>query len=126
MFCFCSLMEPSYSSIPSFRWETGQPPHRTFGDWHEDPWASPEDKAARRRERHARWIASISDRDWQRLAELADKAVAGQPAARLDDLDAIIAIGVHPVAASHPPNGERLGTLRGCMLLAWRKNPRQR
>ena len=108
-------------SIPPVRWETGHPPWRTFGEWHEDPWADPADKALRRAERHARWIASISDRDWQRLADLADYAVAGNPNVRLDDLDACIAIGVHPIGERHGGNGERFGTLRGCVLMAWPK-----
>jgi hypothetical protein len=111
---------------PAIRWETGYPPHRTFGEWHEDPWANPEDKARRRRERHARWIASISDRDWHRLADLADQALGKISVERLDDLDATIAIGVHAITESHPPNGERFGVLRGCMLLAWPKDPGRR
>lgn len=115
--------EPAPS--PEVIWKTGHPPHRTFGEWHEDPWADPEDKARRRHERHARWIASISERDWRRLAALADRRAAGVSTVRLDDLDASIAIGVHPIGASHPPNGERFGVLRGCILLAWRKEPRR-
>ncbi len=106
---------------PPVIWETGHPPHRTFGEWHEDPWADPADKLRRRRERHAHWIASITDRDWARLSELADQAMAGCISARLDDLDAPIAIGVYPAAEKHPPRGERFGTLRGCVLVAWRK-----
>lgn len=114
-------MDRNDPTVSKVRWETGHPPWRTFGEWHEDPWAPPEDKARRRRERHARWIASISERDWTRLATLADRAMAGDGSIRLDDLDASIAIGVYPADARHMPNGERFGTLRGCALVAWRK-----
>jgi hypothetical protein len=105
-----------------WRWETGTG-HRTFGEWHEDPWADPADKARRKRERHQRWIASISDRDWERLARRADAVTAGGSFARMDDLDARIAIGVYDARAGHLPNGERFGILRGCVLMAWRKAP---
>jgi hypothetical protein len=39
------------------------------------------------------------------LVELADRATAVWLAVRLDDLDAPIAVGVHPLNGSHPPNG---------------------
>jgi hypothetical protein len=110
-------------NLPTFpvRWETGQPPWRTFGEWHEDPWADPADKERRRREDHARWLASISERDWRRLTAAAERTLAGERLCRFDDLDAPIAIGLcHPLE-SHPPNGERFGELNGCVLMAWRK-----
>jgi hypothetical protein len=96
---------------------------RTHNDWHEDPWAAPAVKARRRRERHARWIASISDRDWKRLAARADVVLAGARLARFDDLDAPIAVYVAHPGDTHLPNGERFGELRGCPLLAFRKAP---
>jgi hypothetical protein len=108
--------------IPLVRWETGYPPWRTFGECHEDPWAAPADKARRRGERHTRWIASISERDWTRLAERADLVLAGGIFARIEDLDAPIAIYVAHPNERHRPNGERFGTLKGCILLAFRKD----
>jgi hypothetical protein len=109
---------------PMIRWETGYPPHRTFGEWHEDPWADPADIQRRKVERHKRWIASISESDWKRLADLADRSMAGEGTTRLDNLDSHIAIGAYPETMSHPPNGERFGTLRGCTLMAWPKATR--
>lgn len=109
---------------PVIRWETGHPPHRTFGEWHEDPWAPPEDKARRRAARNRRWVASLTERDWVRLAALADTAATGRPTVRLDDLDAPIVVGVYPIDQSHGPNGARFGTLRGCVLMAWPKEHR--
>jgi hypothetical protein len=94
---------------------------RRHNDWFEDPWAAPHVKARRRVERHRRWIASISDRDWTRLAERADQVLAGRDFARFDDLDAPIAIAVCDARKRHMPNGERFGELRGCVLLAFAK-----
>jgi hypothetical protein len=111
-------------TIPPVRWETGYPPWRTFGEWHEDPWADPADKQRRREERHARWLASISDRDWRRLAKAAEDELAGKSRPRFDDLDAPIAIGVVNLASERMPNGERFGELNGCALFAWRKGRR--
>lgn len=102
-------------------WETGQPPHRTFNDWIEDPWAAPADQARRRRERHARWIASISARDWERLSALVDQVTDVYNPARLDDLDADIAIGACSPGAEHRFSGQVFGRLRGYPLLAWPK-----
>lgn len=93
---------------------------RMHSDWQEDPWAAPEVKARRKRERHARWIASISARDWERLAMRADQEMAGQRFARFSDLDAVIDVAVGAPGA-RLPNGEVFGELRGCKLLAFRK-----
>ncbi|HEY2750467.1 hypothetical protein [Phenylobacterium sp.] len=98
---------------------------RAHDDWFEDPCATAEERAARRRDRHRRWIASISDGDWDRLAARADAVMAGGTFTRLDDLDADIAIGVYRDGERHQPNGERLGVLRGCVLRAWRKERRR-
>ena len=76
--------------------------------------------------RHKAWIASISDRDWRQLAERADQVLAGGNFARLEDLDAIIAIYVAAPTEKHRPNGEQFGTLRGCVLMAWPKTQRHR
>jgi hypothetical protein len=107
-------------------WATGHPPHRTFNDWVEDPWAAPADKARRRRERHARWVVSISERDLQRISDLVDQVTDGHLPARLDDLDASIAVGVRPPNAGGGTTGEKFGTLRGVDLLAWPKARRPR
>ncbi len=80
----------------------------------------------RKVERQQRWIASLSDRDWARLAERAEQVNTGQNLARFDDLDAPIAVGVYDPKAGHLPNGERFGTLRGCVLMAWAKGARER
>ena len=94
-------------------------PFRRQNDWFEDPWAAPHVRHRRKFERQRRWIASISDRDWVRLAERADQVAAGRSFARFEDLDAPIAIGVYDSRASHLPNGERFETLRGGILMAW-------
>ncbi len=94
---------------------------RRHDDWFEDPWAAPNVRERRKAERHRRWIASLTDRDWARLAERADQVNAGQNFARFDDLDAPIAVGIYDPKAGHLPNGERFGTLRGCVLMAWQK-----
>lgn len=93
-------------------------PFRAWSDWNADPWALPHVTAARRKERNARWVASLSDRDWERLARLADTSDGIVPAA-LADLDAPIRVGVMPLGQSH--SGERFGTLRGMQLVAWPK-----
>lgn len=80
---------------------------------------SAEEREARRRERHKRWIASLSDRDWDRLAAMADSVLAGQRFARVADLDAPIYVGVIDPEEKHPPNGERFGKLRGAVLMGW-------
>lgn len=77
-------------------------PLRAWNDWQEDPWAPPEVKAQRRRERHARWIASLSDRDWERLAVLVDQVDGASGPAALNDLDAPIRVG-----AAHPDEAGR-------------------
>lgn len=86
-------------------------------DW--DYAKTPEEARARRRERRQRWIDSLSERDWDRLARAADETLAGRPRARFDDLDAPIAVGVVDPRTNHQPNGERFGMLRGCILMAW-------
>lgn len=102
-------------------WATGQPPHRTFNDWVEDPWADDADRARRRRERHARWIAGISERDWTRLSDLVDQVTPVSSPARLDDLDAAVAIGTCAPGDETRFSGEMFGRLRGHPLLAWPK-----
>lgn len=91
-----------------------------YNDWFECPFSPPEVQARRKRERHARWIASISERDWTRLAERARLVMAGQQFARFDDLDAPIAIAVVG-PEERAPNGERFGELSGCVLMAFQK-----
>ncbi|MDE2488810.1 MAG: hypothetical protein KGO51_15570, partial [Alphaproteobacteria bacterium] len=49
---------------------------------------SPEERQQRRRARHRRWISSLSERDWARLARQADLVASGQAQARIEDLDA--------------------------------------
>ena len=71
--------------------------------------------------KRARWIASISAADWERQAAVADLVLAGESCARLDDLDASIAIGVFDLDRDREPNGERFGRLKGCILMAWPK-----
>lgn len=95
--------------------------YRMHNDWQEDPWASPEVKARRKRERHARWIASLSERDWTRLRERAELVLQGQKFARFSDLDAGFDVFVADPGDTHPPNGERFGTLAGAILLAFQR-----
>lgn len=94
-----------------------------YNDWFECPYSPPEVRAGRKRERHARWIASITARDWERLAERGAAVMAGEHFARFDDLDAPIAIYVGHPGDTHPPNGERFGTLSGTILMAFQKRP---
>jgi len=83
---------------------------------------TPEEREARRRERHRRWIAALSDRDWTRLRFVADEVLSGREHRRIEGLDAPIYIGVYGPTKAHLPNGERFGTLRGCVLMAWEKD----
>jgi len=83
---------------------------------------TPEERDARRRERHRRWIAALTDRDWTRLRLMADEVLSGQKHSRIEDLDAPIHVGVYSPTKAHLPNGERFGTLRGCILMAWDKD----
>lgn len=107
--------DPDEPLIPGMR-----PDLRWHNDWFRDPYSSPEVQERRKRERQARWIASISERDWDRLAERAAAVMAGARIGRFDDLDAPIAIAViHP--AEKMPNGERFGVLGGCVLMAFQK-----
>jgi hypothetical protein len=78
-------------------------------------------RARRKIERRRRWIAGTSERDWVRLAERAEQVLAGGAFARMGDLDAPIAIAVCDLRERHLPNGERFGTLKGCVLLAFPK-----
>jgi hypothetical protein len=77
-----------------------------------------------RRERHARWKASLSDRDWARILALAKEVTPLYVPARLDDLDAPgIAVGVCPVGHETRTSGERIGTVRAgqVAVLVWEK-----
>lgn len=99
-------------------------PFRTFNDWQEDPWAKREDVERRRRERHKRWIASITARDWERLDQIANQICNMRPVAGLDDLDAPIRIGL--IAPDHPlGTGQRFGTFRGFIMVAYQKDSRR-
>ena len=80
---------------------------------------TPEQREVIHRARHRRWIASLTDRDWERLARRADETLAGARFAKIGDLDAPIAVYVAHPKDTHLPNGERFGVLRGCPLLAW-------
>lgn len=96
-------------------------PFRTFNDWIEDPWGDPAEKRRRRAARNRRWTASLSDRDFERLAAAAGQVSPLQPGIVFADLDAPIRVGVaHPDSARHF-NGERFGALRGMVLMAWPK-----
>jgi hypothetical protein len=83
-----------------------------------DPWQTPEEREERTRKRHAYWLSILTDRDWARIAELAE----GPPAARLEDLDAPgIAVGVCELGWETRLSGERIGTIRGKAVLVWLK-----
>jgi hypothetical protein len=109
---------------PDEVWEPGTAPFdshfRRHNDWFEDPWAAPEVKARRKRERHARWTASISEHDWVRLRDRAGLVLGGQSFARFMDLDAVIDVAVCHLR-DRLPNGDQFGELRGCPLLAFPK-----
>ena len=86
---------------------------------------TPVERRRQKVERHRRWIASLTECDWERLACAADETLAandrvrGVCRARIDDLDASIAVAVIDPGEAHPPRGERFGVLRGCILMAW-------
>lgn len=85
---------------------------------------TPEERDRQRRLRHARWKASLSDRDWVRITALARQVTPGFTPARLDDLDApAIAVGVCEVGHEGRSSGERIGTLRDgqVAVLVWAK-----
>ena len=76
------------------------------------------------RERHKRWIASLSDRDWDRIRALAREVTPQFSPARLDDLDAKgLAVGVCPVGQERWCSGERIGAVRNgeVAVLVWEK-----
>lgn len=90
------------------------------------PWMSrtPEQREAERRERHKRWLSSLTDRDWARLSALADQVTPGFCPARIEDLDAPgIAVGVCLSGREGYTSGERIGSLRGgaVAVLVWVK-----
>lgn len=75
-----------------------------------------------RRERHKRWIASLSERDWARIAELAERVTPRSWPARLEDLDAPgIAVACWPADQPAGTSGERIGRLRDgkVAVLVW-------
>jgi hypothetical protein len=77
-----------------------------------------------RAERHKRWIAELSDRDWTRIRALARQVTPEYVPARLDDLDARgLAVGVAWAGAETRTSGERIGSLRDgkVAVLVWEK-----
>jgi hypothetical protein len=99
-------------------------PFRRVSEWSDDPWALPEDRERRRVERHRRWIASITPRDWERIATAAAGVSRRTPMIPLNDLEASIRIGICPPEDVHLYNGQRFGTSRGLALVAWPKDRR--
>lgn len=88
------------------------------------PPLTPEERQRERRSRHARWKASLSDRDWARISALARQVTPIFTPARLDDLDAPgIAVGVCPAGEERRSSGERIGAmLEGSVaVLVWPK-----
>lgn len=83
---------------------------------------SAEAREHRRRARHRLWVSSLSQRDWARLARQADLVAAGQPQARIEDLDAprIAAAVIEPWLVGYL-SGERIGALRGLAVVVWPK-----
>ena len=79
---------------------------------------TPKQREARRHTRHRRWITSLTDREWERLAQPADETLAGGRFAKIGDLDGRVAVYVAHPNDTHLSNGERFGVLRGCPLLA--------
>jgi hypothetical protein len=63
-------------------------------------------------ERRKRYIAALSDRDWNRIRALAREVTPGYTPARLDDLDAkTIAVGVTQPGGESYVSGERIGEI---------------
>jgi hypothetical protein len=86
------------------------------------PWLSPIDQAQRQRRRHAYWKSLLTDRDWARIASLADRVTPIRGVARLEDLDAKgIAVGACLIGEETRFSGERIGTIRGKAVLVWMK-----
>lgn len=94
------------------------PPHLSFLN------RTPEQRKAERKARHAKWRASLSDRDWERIVRLADQVTTLDTPARIEDLDAPgIAVGVCLAGFESRTSGARIGTVRNgeVAVLVWRK-----
>jgi hypothetical protein len=81
---------------------------------------TPEEQRARIRARHQRWIAALSDRDWQRIREL--QIAPAHMGAALHDLDAPgLSVAIVAAGDERRVSGERIGTLHGgkFALLVW-------
>lgn len=87
------------------------------------PWQTPEEREARRKVRHARWLASLTDADWLKLGEAADRVSVSCPGIPVDGLDAPLRALVCEVGWEVHFNGERIGTLKGgkVAVLVWAK-----
>ena len=75
-----------------------------------------------RRERHRRWIASLSRSDWARIMDHARATSSAHMPARLENLDAKgIAVSCCPVDHARYFSGEKIGTvLSGTIaVLVW-------
>jgi len=91
-------------------------------DLYGSPWQTWEERERRRRRRHAHWRSLLTDRDWTRIAELADQVTDIYTPARLDDLDPkSLAVGCCRVGEETRFNGERIGVIRGKAVLVWPK-----
>lgn len=106
------------------------PPHpsshlRETTEWAFDPWGSAEARRAWDHARKRRWIASLTARDWDRLAAAADQARAdlarGRSGGSINDLDAPIRVGLCVPEEVCRFSGVKFGELRGFALLAWPK-----
>lgn len=97
---------------------------RQIDDWGEDPWALREDVEARRKERHARWRKSLSERDWRRLQAFAAQSGSGGAPAALADLDAPIRAGAYHPSLARNLNGQPFGTIGDHVLLAFPRSAR--
>jgi hypothetical protein len=96
--------------------------HTSRDDLYGSPWETPEEREHRQRRRHAYWRSILSDRDWARIAAIADQVTPIRGVARLEDLDARgIAVGACLVGEETRFSGERIGVIRGKAVLVWMK-----
>lgn len=87
-------------------------------DLYGSPWQTGEERDAHRRSRHAYWRSLLTDRDWARIAAIA----SGPLRPRLEDLDAKgIAVGACEPGEEMGFSGERIGMIRGKVVLVWMK-----
>lgn len=89
------------------------------------PWQGAERREELRRKRHRLWLSQLTERDWRRIREAAEKVTPMDGGARFDDLDAKgIAVGLCIADHARYFSGERIGAVRNgqVAVLVWVKD----